>query len=60
MEDDEEFKLTLHGLPQYASEQSEKEESRKLKDTLDVLEFDQAAIFVGPCGWEAATATAKG
>lgn len=43
---DDEAKLTLHGLQQYAIRLSEGEKNRKLNDLLDTLEFNQVIIFV--------------
>lgn len=39
-------KLTLHGLQQYYVQVSENEKSKKLTDLLDLLDFNQAVIFV--------------
>jgi ATP-dependent RNA helicase UAP56/SUB2 len=43
---DDETKLTLHGLQQYAIKLEESEKNRKLNDLLDSLEFNQVIIFV--------------
>jgi len=43
---DDETKLTLHGLQLYYAKLAEAEKNRKLNDLLDVLEFNQAVIFV--------------
>ncbi|KPI41719.1 ATP-dependent RNA helicase sub2 [Cyphellophora attinorum] len=43
---DDETKLTLHGLQQYAIKLDEGEKNRKLNDLLDSLEFNQVIIFV--------------
>lgn len=43
---DNESKLTLHGLQQYYVPLQEKEKLRKLVDLLDALDFNQLIIFV--------------
>lgn len=43
---DDETKLTLHGLQQYYMKLEELKKNRRLADLLDLLEFNQAIIFV--------------
>ncbi|OIR59184.1 MAG: ATP-dependent RNA helicase SUB2 [Amphiamblys sp. WSBS2006] len=47
---DSEEKLTLHGLQQYYINMGEAEKTRKLKDLLEVLEFNQVVVFARSVG----------
>ena len=44
--DNDESKLTLHGLLQCYSKLTKKEKNRKLNDLIDALEYNQVVVFV--------------